>query len=216
MRISIPIIGAVLAVLLVVGFYFLLYQPQVQQRAALQAETAGLKGEQLTLQAEIARLEAIRDDRSGIDAQLARIGQLVPPDVAQPSAIREFQDVAGQAGVMVRSVNFADPVPAVPSALATDGSQLASIATTMVLEGGYFQAVDFLRRLEQEASRAVLVQSLALAEGEETFPSLTTTLTGNLFALLPPGSGLPVPVPAETAAAATDPATTTAPPAEAP
>lgn len=214
MRISVPVIGAVVAVLLAVAFFFLLYQPRVQERTALQAETTQLEGQQLTFQAEIARLEAIRDDQPRIERELAAIAELIPGAIEQPAVIDELQAIAATAGVGIRSVTFADPVPANPPAAAADGRQLATIAVNMTLEGGYFQAVDFLRRMETEAARANLVQSVSIAEGEGQFPSLATTVTGNLFALLPPGAGLP-PV-AEVAPAPAPEGDAVAPPPEAP
>ncbi len=191
MRISVPVIGAVVAVLLAIAFFFLLYQPRTQERAALQAETVTLEGQQLSLQAEVARLEAVRDDQSRIDRELAALAELIPGEVRQPAVIDEFQSVADAAGVAISSLTFADPVPANPPAVAADGRQLASVAVNLTLQGGYFQAVDFLRRLETEASRVSLIENVAMAEGEEQFPSLVTTVTGDIFALLPPGAGLP-------------------------
>ncbi len=201
MRISVPVIGAVVAVLLAIAFFFLLYQPRTQERAALQAETVTLEGQQLSLQAEVARLEAVRDDQSRIDRELAALAELIPGEVRQPAVIDEFQSVADAAGVAISSLTFADPVPANPPAVAADGRQLASVAVNLTLQGGYFQAVDFLRRLETEASRVSLVESLSMAEGDDQFPSLVTTVTGNIFALLPPGAGLPQVAPAEPAPA---------------
>jgi len=191
MRISVPVIGAVVAVLLAVAFFFLVYQPQTEQRAALQAETAQLEGQQMSLQAEIARLEAIRADKPRIDRDLAAIAELIPGEVRQPAVLVDIQRLADAAGVAISQLAFADPAAAAPPATAADGRELASIAVTMSVEGGFFQAVDFLRRLENDAERATLVQSVAMAEGEAMFPSLTTTITGNLFALLPPAAGLP-------------------------
>jgi Tfp pilus assembly protein PilO len=184
----VPLVGLLIAVLLSVAFFFLLYQPRSEEQAALQAETAQLESQQASVRAEIAELERIRSDEPRIRSILARLDQLIPAEVAQPQVLDQFQALSDSAGTNLTSVTFADPVPAVPPAAASDGSQLAVITTSVVLEGGFYEAVDFLRRVEQDGSRAMVVDSVSAAEGEDGFPALTTTVSARLFALLPPGS----------------------------
>lgn len=198
-NLRIPILAVVAALLLGLAFIFLLYQPRSDEQAALEAERDQLQSQQAGVQAEIAELERIRSQEPQFREILARLDQLIPTDVAQPKALADFQATADTAGVEIRSVNFSDPVPAQPPVVAPTGQQLAVITTTMVLEGGYFEAVDFLRRLELEGPRAVLTQTVSVVEGQEQFPSLSTTWTGQLFALLPPedfaaGATVPAPV----------------------
>lgn len=199
MNLRIPLVAVGVAVLVGLAFVFLLYQPLAQEEAAVLAETAQLQGQQAGLSAQIAELEQIESNEARIRELLAQLEELIPSEVAQPRALEELQAAADTAGVSIRSVNFSDPIPAVPAVPAPNNSQLGVITTTMVLEGGYFQAVDFLRRLELEGPRAVLTQNVAVTEGEETFPSLSTTWTGQLFALIPAdavaGAAAPVPVP---------------------
>lgn len=200
MNLRIPLVAVGVALLVGIAFVFLLYQPLTQDEAAVRAETIGLEGQQAGLSAQIAELEQIRSNEPRIRDLLAQLEELIPSEVAQPRALEELQATADTAGVSVRSVSFSDPVPAVPAVPAPNNAQLGVITTTMVLEGGYFQAVDFLRRLELEGPRAVLTQSVAVSEGEESFPSLSTTWTGQLFALIPAdavaGAAVTVPVPA--------------------
>ena len=66
-----------------------------------------------------------------------------------------------------------------------EGTALAEIPVTMIIEGGYFQAVDFFRRLEVRVPRAALLENISIAEGTEQFPSLATTWSGRLFAVVP-------------------------------
>lgn len=202
MNLRIPLLAVGAALLVGIAFVFLLYQPLAQEEAAVRAETVQLEGQQAGLSAQIAELEQIRSDEPRIRELLARLEELIPSQVAQPRALEELQATANTAGVSIRSVSFSDPVPAVPAVPAPNSMQLGVITTTMVLEGGYFQAVDFLRRLELEGPRAVLTQSVAVAEGEQSFPSLSTTWTGQLFALIPADvvAGAPVPVPVPSAA----------------
>jgi hypothetical protein len=80
----------------------------------------------------------------------------------------------------------------------TPDTVLASINTTMVVEGGYFQAVDFFRRVEVDVPRAVLMQNLSMGEAE-AFPVLSTNWTGQLFTVIPDPSPAPPPAPTQDA-----------------
>lgn len=188
MSLRVPLAGLLIAVLLSVAFLFLLYQPRSEEQSALQAETAQLESQQASVRAEIAELERVRSDEPRIRRVLARLDELIPAEVAQPQVLDELQLLSDASGADLTSVTFADPVPAVPPAAATDGSQLAVITTSVVLEGSFYEAVDFLRRIEQEGPRAVVVDGVSSVEGEDGFPILTTTVSARLFALLPPGS----------------------------
>ncbi len=185
MTIRAPLIGLLVAVLIGVAFVFLLYRPRSAEQQTLQAETAQLQAQQASLEAEIADLERVRADEPRIRDLLGQIEALIPAEVAQPQVLDEFETLAGAAGIDLRSLTFSDPVAAVPAVQGPEGQQLAEVTTTLVLEGEYFQALDFLRRVEQDGPRAVLVENLALAEGEEQFPSLAATITARLFALVP-------------------------------
>jgi Tfp pilus assembly protein PilO len=196
MRQRAPLIGVALAVLLAVGFWFLLYQPRNEEQAELEAETAQLQTRQQQLSNEIAQLEEIQANEVEIRAALARLEEYVPSGLAQPTTIRQFQQSADAAGVEILAVSFAVPEPAegAPPTGQPD-SVLGSIPVTMTLEGGYFQMVDFLRRIEVDVPRAVLVESVAAGEAEAGFPLLSTTWSGRLFALIPAGPDAAVAAP---------------------
>lgn len=222
MRYRVPLVGLAVAVLLTAAFHFLLYRPQVDEQAQLEQETATLEQEQSSLRARIVQLEEIKSRKVEINAQLARLEKYIPDGPAQPNAIRQLQVSADRAGVEIASLTFGEPTVTPPDATvappgATDasattgaaagtattdtgepGTALANIPVTMVIEGGYFQAVDFFRRLEVDVPRAVLVESVSVAEeSEEGFPALSTSWAGRLFTVVP-------------VAEVADPATTTA------
>lgn len=214
MRLSAPIIGVVVAILLTALFWFLLYQPRAQEQAELEAETAALEQQQASLRAQIADLRSIEENQVEIRASLTRLEEYIPPAVGQPRAIRQFQSTADHAGVDITALTFAEPTSpgtaegAVGPDTGDPGRVLATIATTMTVEGGYFQIVDFFRRLEVDVPRAVLIQNVDLLEATpEQFPTLSATWTGQLFAVLPvddlvdieaPAGGAPAPTPAPT------------------
>lgn len=186
MRKRAPLIGGLVAVVLVAGFWFLLYKPAMDEQAAFEAETAELEVTQDRLRAEIAQLEAIRDDQERIRAIVARQDEYLPTGLAQPLVVRQLQETADAAGVEITSVSFGQPT-IVTSAPATGdpSTTLAAISVAMVTEGAYFPTVDFFRRVEQDVPRAVLTQSVNLNEGADGFPSLASTWSGQLFAVVP-------------------------------
>jgi Tfp pilus assembly protein PilO len=190
-----PLIGILVAILLTVAFYFLLWQPRQEELVAIEEETTALEAQATQLQRQIAELEDVQAREVEIRAQLARLEEYIPTGPAQPAVIRQFQAAADAAGVEITSVTFGEPVPAEGAPPTGEpGTGLAEIPVTMLFEGGYFQMVDLFRRLEVEVPRAILISNVAIAEGEAAFPSLATTWAGNLFTIVPVVPPAEVPV----------------------
>lgn len=186
MRSRAPIFGVLAALLLGVAYYFLLYQPRNTELDEVRTETAQLETERDTLQNEVRRLQDIQAREVEFRASLSRLEEYIPSGIAQSALIRQLQLAADQSGVEITGVSFADPQPvAEASPTGVPGTVLGSIATSATVDGGYFQMVDFLRRVEVDITRAILVQTLSVVEGEEEFPQLSTTWNGQLFALVP-------------------------------
>lgn len=181
-----PLIGLGVAVLLGVGFFFLLYQPLADEQEVLEAETAELVSEQQRLRNEIAALEEIRDREVELRAQLTQLEEYIPSGIAQPTIIRQLQASADAAGTQVTSVTFGQPTLVEGAPPTGDpGAALAEITVSVNVEGGYFQVVDLFRRLEVEVPRAVLLTNFNMAEGEDGYPQLTSIWTARLFAVVP-------------------------------
>ena len=184
-RVWLSVLGAI--VVLTIAWWFLFYGPARTQQQALQSETASLVTQQGQLRTQIAQLRDIREQEVQIQADLARLEQYIPVNPSQASLVRQVQLAADAAGLTVESLTFGDPVVvegAPPPAQA--GLVLGRMYTEIQLEGGYFQAADFLRRVEVEVARAVLVQQIGLEESEDGFPRLNSTIRGSIFALIVP------------------------------
>jgi len=210
-----PIFGVLAAVLIGFAFFFFLYSPASDRQGELRAEADALTSQAQTLRSQIAALEQIRSREPEIRAQLARLQQLIPDGPAQPTAIRELQISADLAGVEMTSVTFGTPIiveGAPPTG--TPGTALASVPVSVVIEGGYFQAVDFFRRLEVDVPRAVLFQSLSAAASPDQFPELASTITGQLFSVVPVTAETPAAAPTPGPSAAPSPAASPAPAGE--
>lgn len=185
MRHRSPLIAVLVSAVLAVGWWYLLYQPSADEQEAFESETAQLEQEEARLRAEIAELVRVRDDEMAIRAELSLMEEYIPNGVDQPTALRELQDAADAAGVVIDTVAFGAPVAVAESpATGEQDTTLAEIGISMTATGGYFQQVDLFRRLEVSVPRAFLVDSVTMGEGGEDFPTLSTTWTGRMFAVV--------------------------------
>ncbi len=180
-------IGVTVLVIVLLGvlFFFFVWSPLSDQQAALEEETTALEQQEQQLRNQLAQLEMIQDNELQIRADLNRLRSLIPPgDPAQPSFVRSAQLAADASGTNILSLTFGQPQPVEGAVANNEGLVLAQIGVNADVEGGYFQTVDLFRRFEIEVARAVQIDSLAVAEAEEGFPALTTSVTGRVFALL--------------------------------
>jgi Tfp pilus assembly protein PilO len=200
-RYGAPVLGLAIAVLIAVAFFFLLWQPLGDDIQEVRDETAALETRRSSLENEVAQLREIEANQVQIRAALARLEEYIPSGTAQSTAVRQFQLAADAAGVEIISVTFSPPaVVADAPPTGTPDTVLASIPVNMVLEGGYFQVVDFFRRVEIDTTRAVLLANVALEEAEDNFPALQSSWFGELFSIVPAPAGpatAPAPPPAE-------------------
>jgi Tfp pilus assembly protein PilO len=208
---------AVLAVLvLTAGWWFLLYSPKADEQAAYELETTELVAQAQQLTNEVAELEAIKADELTYEAELARLDQYLPLDPQQPALLESLQLAADAAGVEITDFTVGEALPVVDAPAAFEPDRvLVEIPVSMTLDGGYFQLVDLLRRLEVDVDRAVMVDTVALAEGEDGFPSLTGTWSGRMFAIMPVEQA-PAPATTEPADGETDGSTPDGTSSEAP
>lgn len=181
-----PLLALLAAVLLAAAFFVLVYRPLQAQQDALEAETAQLEARQAELDAQLALYAELAERQVQIRADLARLESLIPSNTAQPSLIRSLQLQADSSGVVINSVTFGDPLVVAGAPPVGEDGALTEIPLTMIVDGGYVQAVDLFRRLEDDAERAILIDSVSMGESSEaSFPVLTTTWTGSVFAVLP-------------------------------
>lgn len=176
-QILLTALGAVLVVAL---FYVLLFQPARDDLADLESQIASERQTQAELQSEINRLRAVREEAPEVEAELAAAESIVPRDAALPAALRQLQSAADESGITLESVTTSRPQTIEE---APDG--LSSITVSTNLLGGYFQLVDFLRRIEDPSisPRGVTWEDVTVSR-EDAYPDLQVTVTGSLYALI--------------------------------
>lgn len=174
------------AVLVVVAWFFLFFQPKNDEIAEIEEQIDQVQQEQQRLENRIEELREVRSEAPEIEARLAAAESVIPRDPALPSALRQLQLAADDSGVELVSVGPSAPAPAqgedVPPGL-------AQLSLSVQIQGGYFQIVDFLRRVEDPTivARGILWDSVSLSASE--YPTLSASLSGRMFArLIPAGA----------------------------
>lgn len=178
MKRSMLILLPLVAVALIAVSFMFLIKPQMDQAAELRVEATDIRTQQEQVRGQIAALAHVRETSPTVEAELAAISAIIPQDPALPSALRQFQMAAQDSGVTINSMSPSAPT----SANIPDAPSLASISWSLSIEGGYFQVVDFLRRLEDPVvtPRGILVRSVTASPGE--LPALSVSVSVVMFA----------------------------------
>ncbi|MER3454627.1 MAG: hypothetical protein C4318_05640 [Acidimicrobiia bacterium] len=183
MRRVIPfIVAAVVSVTLILAWFFLIRSPLGANRAEKQKELSKLQQEQRNLETTIARRVELQRNEARTRAGLVEFRQNVPdtPDLAE--FIWANYEIARQAGMKWMSI--APSIPEQPQKTSTP-SQAPSTAApaemniSLNLEGGYFQMIDYLIRLEK-LRRTFVVDNLQILAQLET-AQLQVSIRGRMF-----------------------------------
>lgn len=176
-------IGALAAVLVIALWWFFVYSGLSSKASDVTDDIDAAQAEQTTLRNQLAELEAIEAQGPEIEAQLTQLQQKLPanPDLAS------FLDITTQIE-RDSQVSFVSVAPGDP----TQAGSVATIPLTIVVEGGYFEVLEYLRRIE-ELPRLVVVDGISLTAGGASeagaeasptdAPSIQVTLTARMFSL---------------------------------
>lgn len=185
---EIYIIAAVVAVVLIVAWYFLLLSPTRTKIAdtddQIATQTTSLNG----LKAEVARLEEYKKAAPQSRAEIVSLGKMLPGTEGVPSLIIELGQTAEASGV--------DMVNLSPGTVQV-GTPFGIQLITLQVEGTYFDVEDFMYRLENYVSirnadvrvtgRLLQVTSAAITGGSSengsstSSPKLQASVTLNAY-----------------------------------
>lgn len=177
--------GASVGLLLV--WFLLLWSPKGKELSEAQARGEAAEVVAQQLESRLARLNATQERSTELVATLDRLRSAVPetPNLAQ--FILDTNDAALQSGVGFLSISPSPPqAPADPTAP-------AAIALSLTIDGGYFQVLDFVNRLDS-LPRIVVIDSITVTPKSEngSSPDLSVALGGRMFtAATTPGAGVP-------------------------
>ena len=164
---NILILGLLIIVLVIVGYYFLFLGPLLGDLEARAQERSDKQAQLSSLQQEVADLEAIRRNAPETERQLLELAKRVPTQPEIPTLVVQIEDVADASGVSQLSISPGTPGPP------PGGGNFSVVPVTMSFEGTYEQLQDFLLRTRNLA-RLVTVNSVTycrivpLGTGEST------------------------------------------------
>lgn len=204
-KIAFAALGACLA--LVVAWFAFLWGPQGAKLAdaAEREDAATLTNAELELRRD--RLAAADADAPALQAKVEALRVAVPdsPNLAQ--FILDANDAASASGVDFLSIS------PTPPAASSDPALPSVVNISISVDGGYFQVLDYLNRLDA-MDRIVVVDTLGLSPtgGEEGGPlGLSVSVTARMFTTAAP-DGLAGEVPAPSTQTSTALTTTTTAP----
>ena len=170
------LLTGLLCVLLVVGWYFLIFDPTSEEIEDVRAETDQILDQAAQERARAAQLREVRQNAPEAEAALNAGQTIIPEEPSVPALFRQLQQAADDAGVRLPSIS-----PGAPSVTTIDGQEVASIGVSMSLQGSYFQMVDFARRIEDPTltPRALRWDAASLSPSE--FPELSVSFAGQVY-----------------------------------
>lgn len=134
------IITAVVAVVLVVAWYFLLFSPKQRELSDLDQQVQSAQSELAIAKQEVVKLESYKKTAPQSRAEIVRLGKMLPSAEGVPGLIIELTKTAEASGVSVTSIARGTTTPGNPFGIQT---------LSLTVRGRYFDVEDFLYRLEE-------------------------------------------------------------------
>jgi hypothetical protein len=172
------IITAVVAAVLIVAWYFLLFSPKRSEISDLNNQIQAAQTSLTTAQSEVAQLEKAQKTAPQTRAEIVRLGKMLPGSEGIPSVIVEVTRTASDSGITVDTITPGD---------VQLGSPFGIQAMTLQVTGRFFDIDDFLYRLENYVAfrnasfrvtgRLFSVTNLTLASQDTSGGTSGTTTT---------------------------------------
>ncbi len=152
------VLYATLAAVVVIAaaWMFLVYRPRGDELASIEEEITQAEDLESSLQAQVARLQQLDEERPSVEAELRQLTAAVPPDPELATLILTLHEEASRAGI-----DFLQFTPSPPTA----GEEAAVINAGLDVEGSFFTTLDFLDRVES-LDRIIVVDSIELNANE--------------------------------------------------
>jgi hypothetical protein len=210
------VIVVVLAVGAIVAGWLLVVSPKRSQASALSGQIAGVQSQLDSARSQVTAGEQARSAFAGQYAQLARLGEAVPPSDDIPSLIYQVQSAAQAAHVNLRALQLAPgssststPSSGSSSSTSTSSAQLppgaavgaAGLPTdqfTFTLTGNFFNLANFFNRVQNFvvsrdnhlliSGRLMTINAINLAPGATGFPQITANVSATTY-IVPPTEG---------------------------
>jgi len=175
---EIYIIAGVIAVVLIVAWYFLLFNPTRQELSDLDDQIAADETALVSAQQELARLQSYEKTAPQAAVDIVRLSKMLPEDEGIPTMIVELTKTATASGVTLSTISR--------GATAT-GTPFGIQSVTLAVTGRFFDVEDFLYRLESYVrfqnttfsvtGRLLQVTNVSLSGGSTTDTTAVAPLT---------------------------------------
>ena len=157
---NVIILGILIILLLVVGYYFLLFSPLRTEFAQRSEERSQKEQELRELDRQVAQLEEVARNAPDLERQLLEYSKRIPPQPEIPTFVVQVEEISQAAGVTQISIEPGAPEPP------PGGGDFSRIPVTMSFEGTYEQLQDFMGRL-LDLVRLVTVNEISYTPVEE-------------------------------------------------
>lgn len=181
------------AVVLLVVWYFLLFAPTSNDLSDTREKVSAAQHQTQELENTVRRLKELSRNAPQQEADLRALRAAIPPTPDLGEFILQANEIASASGIDWLSISPAPPV-------ANTGSANSSIALAIQIDGGFFQLLDYLNRLE-DLDRLVILDAVSVSTGGADTgatgstggtgsssssssggaPTLSITLTGRMF-----------------------------------
>jgi Tfp pilus assembly protein PilO len=137
---EIYIITAVVAVVLIVAWYFLLFSPMQRKASDLDTQVQSAQNALDVANQEVVKLESYKKTAPQSRAEIVRLGKMLPMSEGMPGLIIELSKTAEASGVSITSIG---------RGTTSTGSPFGIQTVSLQVSGRYFDIEDFLYRLEE-------------------------------------------------------------------
>ena len=166
-------VAAMMSFVVLYGWNSFFLKPKAAAKAEVAKELAAARQQEEQLRRNLAELRKLAGDSQAREAELVRLGRLIPADPDVAGAIDTLNELARQA-----QVGWSSFVPAPP---APSAGGPTSISIKMQVSGSFQQVFDYLRRLEL-LDRLVVVDGIELnATGDSGSPVIEASVRARMF-----------------------------------
>jgi Tfp pilus assembly protein PilO len=158
-------------VVLVLLWYFVLFAPTSKDLNDTRDQVAAAQSQKQELENTIRRLKELSRNAPQQQATLRKLRAAIPANPDLGEFILQANDIAAAAGI-----DFLSITPTPPTSTGGGGPN-STIAIAMQVDGGFFQVLDYLNRLE-DLERLVLVDTINISTSSSTGADASTGATG--------------------------------------
>ena len=172
------IIAAIVAVVLIVAWYFLLLSPTLSKISDTSTQITSAQAALDTAKMNVARLETYKKTAPQAREEIVRLGKMLPTSEGIPSLIVELTKTASASGVDLTTIT---------RGTSQTGSPFGIQTVQLSVSGRFFDVEDFLYRMESYVAfrnaefraegRMLEVTQLSMSGGVTTASGTTAPLT---------------------------------------